>query len=198
MKGNEKRQEILAEALRWVSHDDVDGYMAHHRFDANILELSTYFRTVIDWVATVFKGVEDEMCGLDWGRLYETYHANAYDPDSVWTRVKVLFADEYVRSRKGIFEYVLGGEKEPRLLDVRVFDTRETKVVYAKQTAAGEKKGVSNCPLCALGHDANAKRIWKFNEMDADHVTPWSKGGATDIKNCQMLCRTHNRAKGNR
>lgn len=198
VKGNEKRQEILAEALRWVSHDDVDGYMAHHRFDANILELSTYFRTVIDWVATVFKGVEDEMCGLDWGRLYETYHANAYDPDSVWTRVKALFADEYVRSRKGIFEYVLGGEKEPRLLDVRVFDTRGTKVVYAKQTAAAEKKGVSNCPLCALGHDANAKRIWKFNEMDADHVTPWSKGGATDIKNCQMLCRTHNRAKGNR
>lgn len=198
VKGNEKRQEILAEALRWVSHDDVDGYMAHHRFDANILELSTYFRTVIDWVATVFKGVEDEMCGLDWGRLYETYHANAYDPDSVWTRVKALFADEYVRSRKGIFEYVLGGEKEPRLLDVRVFDTRETKVVYAKQTAAAEKKSVSNCPLCALGHDANAKRIWKFNEMDADHVTPWSKGGATDIKNCQMLCRTHNRAKGNR
>ena len=198
VKGNEKRQEILAEALRWVSHDDVDGYMAHHRFDANILELSTYFRTVIDWVATVFKGVEDEMCGLDWGRLYETYHANAYDPDSVWTRVKALFADEYVRSRKGIFEYVLGGEKEPRLLDVRVFDTRETKVVYAKQTVAAEKKSVSNCPLCALGHDANAKRIWKFNEMDADHVTPWSKGGATDIKNCQMLCRTHNRAKGNR
>ena len=198
VKGNEKRQEILAEALRWVSHDDVDGYMAHHRFDATILELSSYFRTVIDWVATVFKGVEDEMCGLDWGRLYETYHANAYDPDSVWTRVKALFADEYVRSRKGIFEYVLGGEKEPRLLDVRVFDTRETKVVYAKQTAAAEKKGVSNCPLCALGHDANAKRIWKFNEMDADHVTPWSKGGATDIKNCQMLCRTHNRAKGNR
>ena len=198
VKGNEKRQEILSEALRWVSHGDVDGYMARHRFDADILELSTYFRTVIDWAGTVFKGVEDEMCGLDWGRLYETYHANAYDPDVVWARVKTLFADEYVRNRKGIFEYVLGGEKDTRLLDVRVFEPKETKVVYAKQTAAAEKKGVSNCPLCALGHDANAKRIWKFNEMDADHVTPWSKGGATDIKNCQMLCRTHNRAKGNR
>ncbi|OQB30362.1 MAG: HNH endonuclease [Candidatus Hydrogenedentes bacterium ADurb.Bin179] len=34
--------------------------------------------------------------------------------------------------------------------------------------------------------------------MDADHVTAWSKGGATDINNCQMLCKTHNRAKGNR
>ena len=198
VKGNEKRQEILAEALRWVSRGDVDGYMAHHRFDAGILELATYFRTVIDWAGTVFKGVEDEMCGLDWGRLYETYHANAYDPDAVWARVKALFADEYVRNRKGIFEYVLGGEKDPRLLDVRVFEPKETKAVYARQTAAAEKKGVSNCPLCALGHDANAKRIWKFNEMDADHVTPWSKGGATDIRNCQMLCRTHNRAKGNR
>lgn len=178
VKGNEKRQEILSEALRWVSHGDVDGYMARHRFDADILELSTYFRTVIDWAGTVFKGVEDEMCGLDWGRLYETYHANAYDPDVVWARVKALFTDEYVRNRKGIFEYVLGGEKDPRLLDVRVFDAKEAKVVYAKQTAVAEKKGISNCPLCSLGRDANAKRIWKFNEMDADHVTPWSKGTA--------------------
>ena len=99
---------------------------------------------------------------------------------------------------RGIFEYILGGEKDTRLLDVRVFEPKETKVVYAKQTAEAERNGVSNCPLCAVGHDANAKRIWKFNEMDTDHVTPWSKGGATDIGNCQMLCKTHNRAKGNR
>ena len=198
VKGNEKRQEILAEALRWVSKGDIDGYMAKHRFDSGIAELKTYFGTVIDWAATVFKGVEDEMCGLEWGRLYETYHANAYDPDVVWARVKALYADEFVRNRRGIFEYVLGGEKDTRLLDVRVFDPKEAKAVYAKQTAAAEKRGTSNCPLCAVGHDANATRIWKFSEMDADHVTPWSKGGATDISNCQMLCKTHNRAKGNR
>ena len=198
VKGNEKRQEILAEALRWVSKSDIDSYMAKHRFDTDIAELKAYFGTVIDWAATVFKGVEDEMCGLEWGRLYETYHVNAYDPEAVWTRVKVLYADEFVRNRRGIFEYVLGGEKDTRLLDVRVFDPKEAKAVYAKQTAEAEKKGVSNCPLCAVGHDANATRVWKFNEMDADHVTPWSKGGATDISNCQMLCKTHNRAKGNR
>jgi len=34
--------------------------------------------------------------------------------------------------------------------------------------------------------------------MDADYVTAWSKGGATNSKNCQMLCITHNRSKGNR
>ncbi len=77
-------------------------------------------------------------------------------------------------------------------------NTREKKLVYARQTADAAKKGVSNCPLCAIGHDANARRVWKLAEMDADHVAAWSKGGATDISNCQMLCRTHNRAKGNR
>ena len=198
VKGNEKRQDILEEALRWVGDGDVDGYMKDHRFDDGIAELKAHFDTVIDWAGTVFKGVEDEMCGLDWGRLWKTYHGTAYDPDKIWTRVRALYADEFVKNRKGIFEFVLGGERDTRLLDVRVFDPKETKAVYAKQTAAAEKKGVSNCPLCAVGHEANAKRIWKLAEMDADHVAAWSKGGATDISNCQLLCRTHNRAKGNR
>ena len=61
-----------------------------------------------------------------------------------------------------------------------------------------DKQGVSNCPLCALGNDSNKTKIWKLNEMDADHVTAWSKGGSTEPKNCQMLCKTHNRAKGNK
>lgn len=198
VKGNEKRQEVLREALRWVSQGDIDGYMAMHRRDTDIKELSTYFRTVIDWIDGVFMGTEDEMCGLDWGRLYETYHKNAYNPAKVWERVKALYADEYVKNRRGIFEYVLGGESDPRLLEIRVFEPRETKAVYAKQTAAAESKGVSNCPLCAIGPAANCSRIYKFAEMDADHVTAWSKGGATDVSNCQMLCKTHNRAKGNR
>ena len=198
VKGNEKRQDILEEALRWVGDGDVDGYMKDHRFDDGIAELKAHFDTVIDWAGTVFKGVEDEMCGLDWGRLWKTYHGTAYDPDKIWDRVRALYADEFVKNRKGIFEFVLGGERDTRLLDVRVFDPKETKAVYAKQTAAAEKKGVSNCPLCAVGHEANAKRIWKLAEMDADHVAAWSKGGATDISNCQLLCRTHNRAKGNR
>ena len=197
VKGNEKRQEVLREAIRWVSHGDIDGYMAKHRRDTDIKELSAYFRTVIDWIDGVFMGTEDEMCGLDWGRLYETYHKNAYNPAKVWERVKALYADEYVKNRRGIFEYVLVGESDPRLLEIRVFEPRETKSVYAKQTAAAEAKGVSNCPLCAMGPAANRSRIYKFAEMDADHVAAWSKGGATDISNCQMLCKTHNRAKGN-
>ena len=103
-----------------------------------------------------------------------------------------------VHDDKGIFEYVLGGEKDPSLLNIRVFDDRTKRAVYEKQTKDAKAKGVSNCPLCAIGHENNEKRIYKINEMDADHVTAWSKGGSTDEKNCQMLCKTHNRAKGNK
>ena len=196
--GDERRQKILETALSWVSGGNIENYMSRHRFDADCRELKAHFTSVIDWIDAVFSGVKDEMCGLDWGRLYETHHKTAYSPAKVWARVEALYADEFVTDRRGVFEYVLGGEKDTKLLNVRVFSEKEKKTVYAKQTADAAKKGVSNCPLCAVGHDANAKRVWKLSEMDADHVTPWSKGGATDIANCQMLCRTHNRAKGNR
>lgn len=198
VKGDERRQQILKTALEWVSEGNIDGYMSAHRKNVGIEELKTYFETVIDWASGTFEGIEDEMCGLEWGRLYKTYHENPYNKLKVWARVKELYEDGFVKNRRGIFEFILGGEKNPRLLDVRVFEPKETKVVYAKQTKMAEKKGVSNCPLCAIGHTANAKRIWKFVEMDADHVAAWSKGGATNIANCQMLCKTHNRAKGNK
>ena len=196
--GDEQRQKILETALKWVSGGEVQDYMGRHRFDKDCRELKAYFTSVIDWIDGVFKGVKDEMCGLEWGRLYETYRKTAYNPEKVWQRVEELYGDEFVTDRRGIFEYVLGGEKEARLLNVRVFSDKEKKQVYARQTADAEKRGVSNCPLCAVVYEASAKRIWKIGEMDADHVTAWSKGGATDISNCQMLCKTHNRAKGNR
>ena len=196
--GDPKRQAILETALEWVSDGHIDDYMAKHRYDTNIDELKNYFDTVIDWVDSVFEYTGSEMCGRDWGRLYRKYHKNAYSKDKVAERVDALLDDSQVGDKKGIFEYVLGGEVASRLLNIRVFDKKTIKAVYRKQTAEAEARGVSNCPLCAIGHDANMKRIYKESEMDADHVTAWSKGGATDEANCQMLCKTHNRAKGNR
>ena len=113
-------------------------------------------------------------------------------------RLKQVLADDYVTDNKGIYEYILGGCVHKNLLNIRIFDNAAKKSVYIKQTLEAESKNISNCPLCAIGTDNNKNRIWKSSEMDADHVTAWSKGGATDIKNCQMLCKTHNRAKGNR
>ncbi len=198
IKGTARRQDFLHTALDWVSRGDVRGYMSKHRTDKNINELKKYFNSVIDWVSSVFVGTESEMRGLEWGRLYEQYHKKAYNPTKVSAEVQKLYADPYVKNRKGIFEYILGGSVDTKLLEVRVFDEATKKSVYAVQTTKAEKKGESNCPHCNMGHDVNKNKIWQFSEMDADHVTAWSKGGKTAIKNCQMLCKTHNRAKGNR
>ena len=196
--GSANRQEFLERALDWVSKGNIDDYMSRHRFDNNITELKNYFTSVIDWVSSVFKDVESEMRGLEWGRLYEVYHKQPFNPHKVSESVKKHYADPYVKNRKGVFEYILGGLVDTKLLDVRVFDEATKKSVYAKQTQDSQNKAVSNCSLCALGHDSNKSKIWSLTEMDADHVAAWSKGGATDAGNCQMLCKTHNRAKGNR
>lgn len=198
ISGTVNRQDYLKTALEWVSNNNISDYMSAHRNDDNIAELKQYFTTVIDWVSSVFQNIEPEMRGLEWGRLYEKYHRQAYDPKIIESKVKELYADPYVKNRKGIFEYVLGGCVDTKLLDVRVFDEATKRAVYAQQTQHAEASHTSNCPLCALGHDANNSKIWKLSDMDADHVTAWSKGGATDIKNCQMLCKSHNRAKGNK
>lgn len=198
VSGSANRQDFLERALEWVSKDNVGDYMSSHRFDKNINELKNYFNSVIDWVSSVFVDVESEMQGLEWGRLYEKYHKQSYNPRTVSEKVQKLYGDPYVKNRKGIFEFILGDSEDTKLLDVRVFDEATKKSVYKEQTAKAEKKKESNCPLCALGPDANKEKIWNLNDMDADHVTAWSKGGKTLTKNCQMLCKTHNRAKGNR
>ena len=198
VKGSVNRQEILERALDWVSHGNIEGYMSKHRQDTDITPVKTYFNTVIDWASGVFNEVFDEMCGLEWGRLYEVYHNKPYNVAAISKRVRELYADPYVTNHKGVFEYILGGEQDKSLLNIRVFDKATINRVYTKQTQAAQRKGVSNCPDCALQEGSNSTRIYKLAEMDADHVTAWSKGGTSDEKNCQMLCRHHNRSKGNK
>ena len=138
------------------------------------------------------------MRGLEWGDLYEKYHTKSYNQADVHTQVQSLLGDYSVKNKRGIYEFILGGSTEYQLLDIRVFDEPTKLAKYKLQKADAESRGVSNCPLCALGTNANKNRIYKFNEMDADHVAAWTRGGSTDISNCEMLCKTHNRSKGNR
>lgn len=201
ISGSANRQDFLATALDWVAVSNgvnTEKYMASHREDNNINELKIHFSTVIEWVSTVFNDVLKEMRGLEWGLLYDKYHTTSYNSAEVSEAIERLYGDVYVKNRKGIFEYILGGETDTKLLDVRVFDDATRKVVYRKQTVKAKKDNISNCPYCAIGHEVNKSKIWELKDMDADHVSAWSKGGVTDISNCQMLCKSHNRAKGNR
>lgn len=200
INGNVKRQDFLHTALEWVSKGNVSDYMARHRNDGDINEVKKYFTSVIDWIDSTFKTVDSTMRGLEWGRLYEQFHKNSYDINKIDERVQELLADWQVTDKKGVYEFVLSGEaleKKP-LLNIRLFDKSVIKSVYTTQTKAAQENGVSNCPMCAAMEGSNKKRIYKEAEMDADHATAWSKGGSTDISNCVMLCKTHNRSKGNR
>ena len=96
ISGSVNRQEYLERALEWISKGDIGGYMSSHRTNSDIKELKAYFNSVIDWVSGVFINVEKEMQGLEWGRLYELYHSQSYDPAKVSIEVNRLYSDPYV------------------------------------------------------------------------------------------------------
>ena len=202
VKGDPKRQEVLEVGLGWVANSDsqsIDAYMANHRYDTTSKGLETYFTTVIDWIDSTFTAAPSKhMRGLEWGRLYETYHTKPYNPSAVDKGVQSLLDDEAVTDKKGIYEYVLGGKSDPKLLNVRLFDEQVKRQAYSQQTDRAMKQGASNCPLCAVGDNVNKTKIYETNAMEADHVAAWSNGGGSTLDNCEMLCVTHNRAKGNR
>ena len=197
IKGSPLRQDYLKTALDWVSEGNITSYMSKHRTDDNIKELTSYFKSVIDWVSNTFLDIFKEMNSIEWGRLYKEYHNTPYDSKEISNKLNKLYEDNYVTNKKGLFEYLLGGEKEKKLLNVRIFDDKLKKRVYTTQTKKAKEKGKSNCPDCILEDETNKNKIWDSKEMEADHITAWSKGGDSSIKNCQMLCKHHNRLKGN-
>lgn len=200
IKGAVDRQDILQEALNWVSKGNIDSYMSEHRNDTNINELKTYFNTVIDWISSVFIDVESEMRGLEWGRLYETYHNNSYNQIEIKKRVSDLYEDSDVSKKSGIFEYLLSGEKPEliKLLSIRAFSETDKKSKYKEQTNMAKKNNSSNCPNCNtdLAYKHTTK-IWDYKEMQGDHIIPWSDKGKTERNNLQMLCKHHNGLKSN-
>jgi len=182
INGSPIRQDYLQTVLKWISVRDgveIEEYMAKHQQDADAHELWLYFKSVIDWVTAIFPNYRREMKGLDWGRLYNKYKDTNYVPAQMEQRIVELYTDDDVTSHKGVYEYLLSGETEERLLSIRAFDNRMKRFAYESQ---GHK-----CAKCG--------QIFELKDMHADHITPWSRGGKTIRENCQMLCADCNRRK---
>jgi len=182
LKGAAIRQDYLETAIRWISACDgveIEDYMAKHQHDPNCNELWLYFQNVISWVKVIFPKYRKEMKGLEWGVYYNKYSQNNYDPKALESRIVDLMQDDDVTKKSGIYEYLLDGAEKH--LSIRAFTQSMARAAYERQ------KGI--CPICG--------QHFEITEMQADHITPWSKGGKTTPENCQMLCAECNRRKSN-
>ena len=180
------RQECLELAIEWMIGADkdraIEEYMAIHQGDGEATELWLHFQKVVNWVETLFPKYRREMKGLEWGRLYREFSAKSYNPKGLESRIVELMTDKEVQNKKGVYEFLLSGETRQEKLNLRQFDDDEKRAAYEVQ------KGV--CPICG-GH-------FEYDEMEGDHIVPWSKGGKTVPENLQMLCRRDNALKSDR
>lgn len=198
LNGSAIRQDYLETALEWISdrdarqrsdrdervppHGDVLDYMSAHQHDMDCADLWSYFENVMNWVKTTFPVLRGKlMKGLPWGVYFNKYGGTALDGDALEKRIAQLLRDDEdvndITNQRGIYEYLLSGDE--RHLSIRRFSDKMARTAYERQ---GGK-----CPRCG--------RHFAIEEMQADHVTPWSKGGRTVAENCQMLCADCNRRK---
>lgn len=184
--GDPNRQQLLEKALLGICESqgikDITEYMTAHQNDSDADELWQYFQDVIHWVEKIFPVYYPDMKGLDWCHLYNTYNKNKYNSSLMISETKALHEDDEVQKTKGIYEYLLCKSFDPyagRLLNLRAFEKRDKLSAYSKQNGI--------CPIC--------KMHFEFEEMEGDHIKPWSKGGRTIPENCQMLCRDCNSKK---
>jgi len=171
------RQEYLETAIKWISENNIEKYMAEHQHTPNANDLWLYFQSVINWVNVIFPNYRKEMKGINWGNLYNNFKDKKFNSNDLEKQIKKLIDDDDVTSKKGIYEYLIDGEEKH--LNIRSFTDKEKLKVYEKQNGV--------CSKCG--------KKFKIEEMEADHITPWSKGGKTIIENCQMLCKEDNRRK---
>lgn len=178
VKGRPIRQDFLETAISWASDGDVERYMSTHQHDPNANGLWSYFQAVIAWVELTFTTYRTEMKGVDWGVLYNQFKDALYDTAELETEIKALMVDDDVTSKKGIYPYVL--TRQEKFLSIRGFTEQMKRSAYERQNGI--------CPQCQTHYEIGG--------MEADHITPWSKGGKTSAANCQLLCLEHNRRKG--
>jgi hypothetical protein len=177
LSGEFNRQAFLETAIKWISNDAIEQYMAEHQHDPNANELWLYFLAVINWVKTVFPKYRKEMKGIQWGFIYNEFKDQKFDSKQLEEDITSLMLDEDVTNKKGIYTYVLN--RKEKHLNIRAFSDNQKREAYERQ------KGI--CVVCGNNFD--------INEMEADHITPWHEGGKTTEENCQLLCKDDNRRK---
>ena len=177
INGSPIRQDFLETAIRWISRDAIEDYMGQHQNDNTAGPLWEHFQSVIHWVEETFTKKRKPMKGVDWGFLYNTFGDKTLDANKIEKETARLLLDDDVTRQPGIYPYIL--TRDEKHLNIRAFSNAMKQTVYEKQSGI--------CAICSEN--------FTIDEMEADHITPWSEGGKTNEENCQMLCKRCNREK---
>jgi hypothetical protein len=190
LNGKTIRQEYLETALKWINEKEViEKYMGEHQQDKDANELWQYFQDVINWVKKLFPKYRNEMKGLEWGFFYNSYKNTSYNSNDLEQKIEKLMQDDEVENKKGIYEYLLGGNST--FLNLRTFSDNQKRKYFEKNKIINKfGKDVCICPKC--------KKEIEISECEADHITAWSKGGKTTDDNLQLLCKKCNAEKSNK
>lgn len=178
LTGSAIRQEYLETAIKWINNGAIEEYMSKHQHDEKAEDLWNYFKSVIEWTESLFPKYRREMKGIPWGELYNAHKDKTFNPQELEEQAAKLMQDEDVTNKKGIYFYVLG--ENEKHLNIRAFSEQQKREAFERQDG--------KCAKCG--------KPFALEEMEADHITPWSEGGKTVSENCQMLCIECNRRKG--
>jgi hypothetical protein len=141
--GSPIRQEILEEALSWISNGAIEKYMSIHQHDPNANELWTYFRNVIEWVELTFTTYRREMKGVNWGALYDKFKGQLIDTAKLEREIQTLMIDDDVTNKKGIYPYVL--TRSEKALNIRAFsEAQNAQPTKGRLASALNAANISN------------------------------------------------------
>ena len=180
LSGNAIRQDYLETVIEWISDGEIEEYMATHQHEPNANELWLYFNNVMTWVKTIFPNYRKEMKGLPFGIYYNKYRNVAIDNARIESKISQLMQDEDVTKKAGIYEFIF--TNNDKYLNIRSFTDRQKREAFERQNGV--------CAAC--------RETFSFENVEADHITPWHSGGQTRSENCQILCRNCNRTKSGR
>lgn len=182
MSGTPIRQAYLETVIKWIASKEgkqIEDYMSEKQHEKDAEELWTYFQSVINWIKLNFTEVRKEMKGIDWGILYNEYKDKEFKPSELKNKVKELMMDDDVTNKKGIYSYLVTNEEKH--LNIRAFTQNMKREAYEEQNGI--------CVKC--------EEHFEIEDMEGDHIIPWSKNGKTNAENCQMLCKRCNGVKSN-
>ena len=173
------RQKLLEIALSWATDAynrkfgrkiEIEDYMSLHHGNPDAKELWRYYEDVLEWVKSTFPTYRTVMKGVNWGVLYNKYHnSTPADADEMVNNIISTAGDE-ISNLKGVYEAVLA--RDIKYIHARAFDKKDKVWAYNKQGGI--------CPYC--------HKHFEIEQMQGDHIKPWSKGGVTERDNLQMLC----------